>query len=100
MYPAETTKGMQANQRSKLLRIGFITCSLPIPTRASFQAKIRPIIEPITRVAILCKILPTLVRTRVQTSGVITHVPRVIPARPFTFCGLSLSPEVKTPVLI
>ena len=53
-----------------------------IPTRPSCQLNERPRMEPMIKVETLC-----------------TIAPRVIPARPLIFCGLSLSVDVRLPVL-
>jgi hypothetical protein len=47
IYPAETTKGMQAanNKRSEHDQEGKSTF-LPIPTRATFQPNAKPITDP------------------------------------------------------
>lgn len=54
---------------------------VPILTSASFQKKARPRTEPATRQAKLSMIVPS-----------------VIPAKPLTFCGFSLSRAVREPV--
>jgi len=82
----EITRGNKLLRfKSKAQSLGH--CS-PMPTRANFQAKARPMMEPIVSVAIDCTILEVSSGSK-EVIHDETHAPRVIPARSLTFCGLS-----------
>ena len=72
---------------------------VPIATRASFQ----PYDRPMTNAPMIHATHCTMLRGQISNRDTwftddATHVAKVMPAKPLTFCGFSLRPDVNLPV--